>query len=68
MDDPQNKGEQNLEIPLIKVYVAERGCDYEGFSIIGIFETRKEAQSACDEARGGDFYEIEEYFIGDIPK
>lgn len=52
----------------MKVYVAERVYDYEGFDIIGLFASRVEAQAACDndyrpdgKKKNGDFYEIEEF-------
>ena len=53
----------------MKVYVAERGYDYEGFTILGIFSTREKAQEACDNdkwedgRKRGDSYDIEEFEI-----
>jgi hypothetical protein len=32
----------------MKVYVAEREYDYEGFTILGVFSTREAAQAVCD--------------------
>ena len=32
----------------MKVYVAERVFDYEGFEIIGIFKSYEAAQKTCD--------------------
>jgi hypothetical protein len=52
----------------MKVYVAERAWDYEGFEIIGIFSFRTAAEKAieADKSRGkskADSYEIEELEI-----
>lgn len=59
----------------MKVYVAERHYDYEGFTIIGIFTTKEAAQACCDndfipvresefpqqKRKRGDSYEVEEH-------
>ena len=51
----------------MKVYIAERCFDYEGFTIIGVFKTRDAAQKACDNDRdktgrkNGDSHEVEEF-------
>ena len=51
----------------MKVYVAERHIDYEGFTILGVFSTKELAENANasdtweDGRLRGNFYEIEEY-------
>lgn len=48
------------------VYVAQREYDCEGFMILGIFETREEAEERTK--RGGtygDFHDIEKFVIGE---
>ena len=60
----------------MKVYVAERAYNYEGFTILGIFSTREAAQEVCDNDTfstpnlcnrlRGDSYTIEEHEV-DIP-
>jgi hypothetical protein len=57
----------------VKLYVAERGYDYEGFTIIGIFSTREAAEAACENDRRpptdryspgvsrGDSHSVEEF-------
>lgn len=62
----------------MKIYVAERVADHEGFEIIGLFSTRAAAQAACDAdvydprvplwtgKPRGDSYEIEEFEL-DLP-
>lgn len=47
------------------VYVAQRGYDYEGFEIIGIFTTKEAAQECCDNdvhpssgRKCGDSYDV----------
>ena len=53
----------------MKVYIAERGFDYEGFTIIGVFTTKEKAQEACDNdkfddgRKRGNFNDIEEFEI-----
>ena len=53
------------------VYVAERGFDSEGFSILGVYETREEAEAAIEAHTvatgdvGADYYEIEEFVLGE---
>ncbi|MCK5613505.1 hypothetical protein KAR91_67165 [Candidatus Pacearchaeota archaeon] len=57
----------------MKVYVAERGYDYEGTAILGIFTSSETAWKTCDEdihtfGNGrtepkGDFYEVSEHII-----
>lgn len=54
----------------MKVYVAKREYDYEGFTIIGIFTTQQEAQECCDNdwninrtSKNGDSHDIEEHEI-----
>lgn len=32
----------------MKLYVAERHYDYEGFQILGVYSTKSLAESACD--------------------
>ncbi len=50
----------------MKVYVAERLIDYEGFQIIEICTTREIAQDACnDNERYCNGYDIEEYELRD---
>lgn len=55
------------------VFVAERGYDYEGFQILGIFRTAEEAEKACMEdyteymfgrRMNGDYHGIGQYVIG----
>ena len=49
----------------MKIYIAERSFDYEGFTIIGVFNTQKAAQKACDNDRdkkgriNGDSHDVE---------
>ena len=51
----------------MKLYVAVAIFDYEGSSIIGVFDSEEDAQQACDNRRykdgtlQGDSREIEEY-------
>lgn len=47
----------------MKVYIAKRIYDYEGFDIIGVFSTKEKAQEACDKKKGGDSRCIEEFEI-----
>ena len=62
----------------MKVYVAERGYDYEGTTILGIFSTPDQADEICtndtfpndmfgnDRKQRGDFYQVNEFEI-DVP-
>lgn len=59
----------------MKVFVAQRHYDYEGFAIIGIFTTKEAAQACCDndflprhksefpqeQRKMGDSYDVEEH-------
>jgi hypothetical protein len=55
----------------MKVFVAQRNYDYEGFAIIGIFTTKEAAQACCDNdfsprhkkelRKMGDSYDVEEH-------
>lgn len=45
------------------VYVAECCYDYEGFSIIGIYSTKKKAEKACKKDNNGDSHEVESFLI-----
>ncbi len=53
----------------MKVYIAEREYDYEGFTILGVFSTKEKAQAACDNdiredgRKNGNSHEIEEFEI-----
>ena len=53
----------------MKIYVAEREYDYEGFTIIGVFSTKEKAQEACDNDKDkdgikrGDSHNVEEFEI-----
>ena len=33
----------------MKVYIAERGFDYEGFQIMGVYTTREDAQEKVEQ-------------------
>lgn len=55
------------DLPKKSVFVVKRVVDREGFSIVGIFEKREEAEAAVeiDKVKGyGDFCEISELEIG----
>lgn len=47
------------------LYVAKRGFAYEGFNILGIFTTKKKAESIIEKDKlgnfPGDYYEVEKY-------
>lgn len=47
----------------MKVYVAKRGYNREGFMIIGIYTTESAAKKACrmDTNNVGDYHDIEEF-------
>ncbi len=47
------------------LYVAKCGWDYEGFEIIGIFDSHEAAQSACDMYKPykGDYTEVAEFIL-----
>jgi hypothetical protein len=46
----------------MKVYVARRHYDYEGFSIIGIFTDHESAQKCCDsDEQWGDSHDVDEH-------
>lgn len=61
----------------MKVFVAQRHYDYEGFTIIGIFTTKEAAQACCDndfspvrksefpqqKTKLGDSYDVEEHEV-----
>lgn len=53
----------------MKVYIAEREYDHEGFTILGAFSTMEKAQEACDNdkykdgGKRGDSHNIEEFEI-----
>ena len=61
----------------MKVFVARRHYDYEGFTIIGIFTTEEAAQASCDndfvpvrkgefpqqKRKQGDSYDVEEHEV-----
>lgn len=48
----------------MKVYVAERVYDGDGFFIIGVFSTKEKAQAECDaDDSACDSYDIEEFEI-----
>lgn len=48
----------------MKVYIAERHYDYEGFTIIGVFTTKKEAKKCCDYDCGcGDEHRVTDYEV-----
>jgi len=48
----------------MKVYVAKRNYDYEGFEIIGVYTERDLAEMACkDDSQYGDSHDIEELMI-----
>lgn len=58
----------------MKVYVAEREYDHEGFVILGIYTTKEQAERACkndfrpDQMKlRGDSYSIEEFEIDATP-
>jgi len=43
----------------MKVYTAHRGYDYEGFTIIGVFSKREDAENCCQKDKYGDYWEVE---------
>ena len=51
----------------MKLYVAECNFDYEGFDIIGVFDTKEKAEAACenhkykDGEKRGDGRAVEEF-------
>ena len=51
----------------MNVYIAERKYDYEGFEIIGVFQSNEDAEKACKEDvdgqgnQRGDDYGIEKF-------
>ena len=49
----------------MKLYVAIAGWDYEGYDIIGVFDSKEKAQVGIDlvklEGRYVDYYDILEY-------
>ena len=55
----------------MKVYIAERNYDFEGFVIVGAFSTREKAEEACDNdkyedgSQRGDYHTVEEFEIDD---
>jgi hypothetical protein len=55
----------------MKLYVAVAIFDYEGSSIIGVFDNEEDAQQACDNHRykngslRGDSREVEEYELNE---
>ncbi len=47
----------------MKLFVAKRHIDYEGFDILGIFSNKDLAQATCEKdevERSGDSYSVEE--------
>ena len=50
---------------MLIVYIAQRCYDYDTSLIIGIYQTREEAQAACDkDYNWGDSHNIEEFELG----
>ncbi len=53
------------------VYIAEAHYDYEGFEIIGVYMTRKDAEDACSRGRskefGADEYKVTKHYINGSP-
>lgn len=58
----------------MKVYVAERGYDYEGTTILGVYSTKEKADEVCandvftnnlygERKQIGDFYQVTEFEI-----
>lgn len=51
----------------MKVYVAERYTDYEGFSILGVYSTKEAAEAAnARDIENGDHHDIEEYELDTV--
>jgi len=52
----------------MKVYTAEKHWDYEGFEILGIFISEREAKKCCDnnlsKSKSADGYEISCFELG----
>lgn len=53
----------------MKVYVVEHGWRYEGFSIVGIYRTRKQAEKIKADLsvnlRSSEYIGIEEFEVGE---
>ena len=44
----------------MKVYIAKGHLNYEGFEILGIFDSRVKAETACKNSTGWDWTDVEE--------
>lgn len=56
----------------MKIYVAERNVEYEGFDIIGVFSSREAASLACDNdkfidgQKRGDRHSVSEWDLDEV--
>lgn len=51
--------EKEVKRPAVRLYVAQVNYNYEGFRIVGIYSTKRKANSALKRTRsGGDSMEV----------
>ena len=53
----------------MKIYVAERGYNHQGFDIIGLYTTQEGAVIANEfDKDKGDYYDVEEFELKEITR